>query len=381
MIDIPGKIPVRIFPFFWVLIAMIGWLNSQSITGTAIWSVVILISILVHEFGHALTAVAFGQKAEINLVGLGGVTKREGPSLAKWQDFLIVLNGPLAGLLLYFLASQAMPFVSKEKFFLYAYALDIAILVNLFWTLLNLLPVLPLDGGQLVRIVLEGIFGFKGLKMSLLLSIVLAGIFSVYFFISQQFLVGALFLMFGFESYRSWEEMGHMTNQDTDQHLQNLLEEALEEMRIGKKKEALDKFMLLREQAQRGALHLKATQYMARLLAEEGHFLQAYEWLMSIRKYLSSKDLCLLQQLTYKLHKWEESAQVGKEFYQKEPTSEAALMNALSYAIMGQAKPAVGWLRCAVQTGRTKNISEVIEKREFDAIRNTPEFQAWAKNL
>ncbi|MBA2369139.1 MAG: M50 family metallopeptidase [Candidatus Protochlamydia sp.] len=379
MIDIPGKIPIRIFPFFWVLIAMIGWLNSQSITGTAVWSGVILISILVHEFGHALTAVAFGQKAEINLVGLGGVTKREGPSLPKWQDFLIVLNGPLAGLLLFFLASQLAPFVPKEKFFLYAYALDIAILVNLFWTLLNLLPVLPLDGGQLVRIILEGIFGFKGLKLSLFLSIALAGIFSVFFLVSQQFLVGALFLMFGFESYRAWEEMRHVTHDDADEHLQKLLEEALEEMRIGKRKEALDKFMLLREQSKRGSMHVKATQYMARLLAEEGHYLQAYEWLMTIRKFLTNQDLSLLQQLTFKLHKWEESVQTGQEFYQKEPRPEAALLNAMSYAIMGQARPAVGWLR-AVQSGRA-DVSSVIEKREFDAIRETPEFQAWLKSL
>ncbi|MCE2982169.1 MAG: M50 family metallopeptidase, partial [Parachlamydia sp.] len=97
MIYIPGKIPIRIFPFFWLLIVMIGWLNTQSIPETAIWAAVIFISVLIHEFGHALTAVAFGQEAEISLVGLGGLTKREGPTLAKWKDFIIVLNGPLAG--------------------------------------------------------------------------------------------------------------------------------------------------------------------------------------------------------------------------------------------------------------------------------------------
>ena len=42
---------------------MIGWLNSALILGTAIWAVVILVSVLIHEYGHALTAFVFGQES------------------------------------------------------------------------------------------------------------------------------------------------------------------------------------------------------------------------------------------------------------------------------------------------------------------------------
>jgi hypothetical protein len=74
MIEIPGRIPLAIHPFFWVFAALIGWMNSQTILGTLIWVGIIVVSVVVHEFGHAITAVLFKQKARIQLIALGGVT-------------------------------------------------------------------------------------------------------------------------------------------------------------------------------------------------------------------------------------------------------------------------------------------------------------------
>lgn len=37
MIEIPGRIPLAIHPFFWVFAALIGWLNSGSPLGALIW--------------------------------------------------------------------------------------------------------------------------------------------------------------------------------------------------------------------------------------------------------------------------------------------------------------------------------------------------------
>lgn len=379
MISIPGRIPIHIFPFFWFLILMIGWLNSSSILGTIIWSVVILFSVIIHEYGHALTALVFGQRAEINLVGLGGLTKRQGPKLAHWKEFIIVLNGPLAGFMIFILAYYLLDFLG-EKNSMMIYALEVAINVNLFWTLLNLLPVLPLDGGHLLRILLEGTFGIRGLKLAFLISIVLASLIGIYFFLIQQVLMGALFLMLAFESYRAWADIRGMAPQDTDQQLQNLIQEGVEELQHGHLQEAFAKFSSVRHQAPKGMLYVTATQYAARILTEQGNLKLAYDWLYPLKNRLSIDYLRLLQQLAYRIQEWDAAVQIGQQTYQQEPSIETALINAFSYAIMGKAPPAIGWLRCAVQLG-LPNVQKVIEKREFDAIRDSDAFQKWLKSL
>jgi stage IV sporulation protein FB len=378
MISIPGRIPIHIFPFFWILILMIGWLNSATLMGTMVWSVVILISVLIHEYGHALTALAFGQTAEISLVGLGGLTKRDGPKLAKWKEFIIVLNGPLAGFMLFIVAYQLLGLVGERKSVL-AYGIEVAVNVNLFWTILNLLPVLPLDGGHLLRILLEGAFGLKGLKLAFFASIVLAVLIALYFFLIQQVLMGALFFMLAFESYRAWADVKSLSPQDTDQQLQDLIKQGIEELKAGHPQDALAKFTYVRQQAPKGVLYVNATQYAARILVEQGHLKQAYDWLFPLKNRLSADYVRLLQQLAYRTQEWEEAVKIGQEAYQLEPSVDIALTNALSYAIIGEATPAVGWLRCAIQLG-LQNVQQIIAKREFDAIRDSTVFQTWLKS-
>lgn len=381
MISIPGPIPIQIFPFFWFLIIMIGWLNSASIIGTAIWALVIFISVLFHEYGHALTAVAFGQKAEIQLVGLGGLTKREGKHLKRWKEFLIILNGPLAGFLLAFLSAFLIYWMGAgEKRSLVAYAFEVAFNVNLFWTILNLLPVLPLDGGHLLRVLLEGAFGVRGLKLACLISLVLAFVLGLYFFLIQQLLIGALFLMMAFEGYRSWSDVKELSSDDLNQELQRLLKEGIEDLEEGRQQEAWDKLTWVRGHVSKGLLYVTATQYAARLLAEQGKLKQAYDWLLPLKKRLSPDYLFLLQQLAYRMQEWEETVKIGEQLYQESPSAEVPLLTALSYAIMGQAKQAVGWLRCAAQMG-IPNLQQIVAKREFDAIRETEDFQSWVRSL
>ncbi len=381
MISIPGPIPIRIFPFFWLLILMIGWINSASLLGTAIWAVVIFISVLFHEYGHALTAIAFGQTAEIQLVGLGGLTKREGKHVKRWKEFLIILNGPLAGFLLAFLTILFIPWVAaREKHSLLLYALEVAFNVNIFWTILNLLPVLPLDGGHLLRVLLEGAFGVRGLKITCFVSMLLAAVIGGYFFLIQQLLVGALFLMMAFEGYRSWIEVKGLSSEDLNQELHDLLKEGIADLEEGRQQEAWEKLTWVRGHVSKGLLYVTATEYAARLLAEQGKLKQAYDWLLPLKNRLSPDYLFLLQQLAYRMQEWEETVKIGEQLYSQAPSAEVPLLTASSYAIMGQAKQAVGWLRCASQMG-ISNLQDILAKREFDAIRQTEEFQSWLRTL
>src|SRR3972149_11388238 len=105
MIRIPGKIPIIIHPTFFIIAALIGYINSFSLIGTLIWIGIILVSVIIHEFGHALTALIFGQKPRIELVALGGLTYHEGGGLPYWKQFIIVFDGPLFGFFLFIFAS------------------------------------------------------------------------------------------------------------------------------------------------------------------------------------------------------------------------------------------------------------------------------------
>lgn len=375
MISWRGPIPITILPFFWFLILMIGWLSSQTVEGTLIWSSVIFISVLVHEFGHALTAVFFGQKAEIYLEGMGGVTRREGPSISKWKDFVIVLNGPLAGFSLY-LASVALFPWALSRGGVVLYFVKVMQNVNLFWTILNLFPVLPLDGGHLLRLFLEGFFGFRGLKISLLFSVVFGALCAIFFLLIGQFFIGILFLMLAFESFKGWGAIKGMQPQDESAQLQFFLNQAKMELEKGNPESALEKIHTIRQNTATGILYTTATELGARIFMNNREWQHAYDWLSPLRSELSPFSLVALQQTAYQLEKWKEVAMIGKEAYQQSPSIQTALLNAYSYGVLGEAIPSAGWLRCAHQMGLI-DVQEVLKKKEFDRVRNDPAFKTF----
>src|SRR5574338_1296702 len=148
MITLPRNIPLYVHPSFWILASLIGWLGSQSLIQFGLWVVVVFMSVLVHELGHALTARIWYQRVHIELGPMGGLTVRKDQSRGKFREFLIVLMGPLCGILLSFFAFFLLgtsPLNPNLSFFLY-----ITYVANLFWSLFNLLPVHPLDGGKLM---------------------------------------------------------------------------------------------------------------------------------------------------------------------------------------------------------------------------------------
>jgi Zn-dependent protease len=379
MLKIPGRIPITVYPFFWLLAALIGWINTLNIAATLVWCVIIFFSVLIHEYGHALTAMSFGQRAQIDLVAMGGLTQRRGPKLKLWQEFIIVLNGPIAGFLL-FLAAYHLKYIleAQQASPFWLYVLTVTYSVNFFWTIVNLLPIQPLDGGRLLSIVLEAIFGLKGIKTALFLSFLISGMIGLAFFSFHAFLPGALFLLLTFESYRSWRSSLSLTEQDQNFIIQHLLKEAEKDMAHGHQKESINKLERIREITKAGVVYFTATQYLANLLAEEGRYKEAYEILSPLKKKLDADSLRLLHHLAYRSGDWQAAIDVGNRSHQSYPSYDTALLNAFCHAFLGQARPAVGWLQCAIREG-LPNLKEVFDKSEFDPIRGDPIFQGIKK--
>lgn len=374
-----GSIPIRVQPFFLILIFLIGWLSTQSIPLSFVWAFVIFISVLVHEMGHALTARSFDQKVMIELFGMGGVTYRQGPPLRKWQDFAIVFNGPLAGFALAAAAYLLLKTVGINSNGLLSYLLIVTFNVNIFWTVINLLPVHPLDGGHLLRILLEGMIGFRGTQAALLLSTLIGLGLSIAFFMIYFWIAGALFFMFTFESFRKFQSTLQFSRNDQSEELQALYKEAEEARRSGRDERALALYEELRRKTGEGVLYMGASESAAQILVNLGRLKEAYAIMQPISKKLSANSLFLLHQLAYELGEWKEAVKIGKQVFQQRPEYETAAVNSLSHAALGETEPAVGWLRAAIDAG-LPNLSELLRKKEYDSIRDSDQFKKFVND-
>lgn len=373
MTESSRKIPIKVQPLFWLIAFFIGWVSATGLMNILLAVLVIFISVIIHEMGHALTATLFGQRARIELAAFGGFTYREGRRLKLWEEFLVVLNGPLSGFLIFLISWFVLTFADfKNPALLFTF--KFATIVNLFWTIVNLVPVLPLDGGHLLSIVLEAIFGFRGVKMAVVVGLVIAIAVSIFFFAIGAFLIGALFLLLTFESFRSLRYYKLFTERDRDYDIQELMKRGEEELRKGSEESALAKFEEVRAKAKAGILYTMATEEMARILKSQERYEEAYKLLSPIQKTLSQENTPLLHQLAFLNRDFPKVAELSKESYQLAPSAETALMNALSFAEIKESDAALGWLECAFREGIGMP-KKVLSRHEWDAFRGDPRFQ------
>src|SRR5262249_8522202 len=135
------------------------------------WIAVVFFSVLVHELGHAWVSVLFGYRPAIQLVWTGGLTQPNGGASVPWhRDVLLTLAGPGMGLLLAgasFMVRRTLP----QSGFLHGVLGELPV-VNLLWSLFNLVPVLPMDGGRVAHALLMRLFGRRGFLLSQLVSLI-----------------------------------------------------------------------------------------------------------------------------------------------------------------------------------------------------------------
>ncbi len=123
-----------------------------TIYGAAIATALLLLgSVLMHELGHSLVARSQGIKVNsITLFLFGGVASISQESKTPGQAFQVAIAGPLVSLLLFILLSGLFFAIPGETTPLKVMAGSLAS-INLILALFNLLPGLPLDGGQILK--------------------------------------------------------------------------------------------------------------------------------------------------------------------------------------------------------------------------------------
>lgn len=208
-------IPVRVTPMFWLGTAILGWPAMRDGPPYLImWALVCFVSILVHELGHALVARWLGcHVIECALYLMGGVAVyHPGPRHTQGKSILIALAGPGAGFILWGL----MVFVIMVPLLTFAndrldpnmarlidFGVEQWLFINLIWGLVNLLPVLPLDGGRVCLGVCESLNRYGGERTALRISVGVAGLVAFYFFSVHRTYAGVLFLSLAINNWQS----------------------------------------------------------------------------------------------------------------------------------------------------------------------------------
>lgn len=226
-------IPVRVHPLFWVITLMFG-IASGSLLLVPIWVVVVFISILIHELGHAFAFRWYGLRSSIVLHGMGGLTVPESVSwggtwaniaLRPREEIVISLSGPFAGFLFaaILIAGVTLTGGSVTTFNLLGFIplplnsfvpyggwlvselVHQFLWVNIFWGLINLVPVIPLDGGNVARHTLVQYDPYDGVRKSLQLSTIAGGVVALVALIFLRSIYMAF--LFGFLAFQSYQAL------------------------------------------------------------------------------------------------------------------------------------------------------------------------------
>ncbi len=170
-------IPVKIDPSFLFVCALLAYGRLSMPALLVEWLIVVFVSILVHELGHALVVRWFGLSPQITFYSLGGLTSwREEGEVSPQRRILISLAGPFAGFIFggtVFLSNYALPDLYADRFGARTY-IDL-LFVNLGWGVFNLLPILPLDGGNVAYSVEQMVTKRHSGVITRLISLLVAG--------------------------------------------------------------------------------------------------------------------------------------------------------------------------------------------------------------
>ena len=148
-------IPVYVeFSFLLLLLLFVS--SEQSFTFGVASALVLAISVVLHELGHALTAGAFGFRTrDITLSLLGGCASLISLPRKAWQELLTALAGPLVSFAIAGAVLMLDVFEVRIENLWLRSVLSYALWMNVMLGVFNLLPGFPMDGGRIFRSVMR----------------------------------------------------------------------------------------------------------------------------------------------------------------------------------------------------------------------------------
>jgi Zn-dependent protease/predicted transcriptional regulator len=220
-------IPVSIHWTFVLILIFFGWrglasgLSNEATLAFLGFILLLFVCVLLHEFGHALTARRFGIKTHsIVLLPIGGVASLEKMPENPKEELLVALAGPAVNIVI---AAILWPFAdvsllfpeSPEDFVLFkaeiSYAISYLFFVNIMLVIFNMLPAFPMDGGRVLRAILSfSMQPHKATKVAatigqvLAIGFILLGLFSTQ--VNPFIIIIGLFIFLGAKSESDFKQ-------------------------------------------------------------------------------------------------------------------------------------------------------------------------------
>lgn len=371
------KIQVNISPLFFLTAGIIGWINSWNLFGAIIWALIIFVSVLVHEFGHALISVAFGQRAEIRLVTFGGLTTPIGKKLSLFKEFLVVAAGPFFSFLLFVVGSLALMYLPIGNPIVIS-CLQLFRFINLFWTFVNLMPILPLDGGQMLRIMIEGVSKRNSFKIASYVSLIFATLLALVSFLFGLFLIGAIFILFVFQNFDTLQKLKSYTDEDMNENNQkdiDCIENLLQAQRDDEAKLKLKQLLL---KTKKGVIHSLGAQYLSKIYAKENEWKKCHELLGPIEHELKDVSQFIYLQSCYFVHDYQKVVDLSPQCFRQMQIYQVALFASHAYARLFEVKSSILWMKTALSFKQI-SFDQAIKDESYDGIRQNEIFEKFVK--
>lgn len=432
-------IPVKIDPSFLLVCALLAFPRLTEPVLLIEWLAVVFISILVHELGHALTVRSFGMSPQILLYSMGGLTSwQDEKGISHARRIVISLAGPFAGFLFggaVLLSNIAMPDLFADHFGRQTY-MDL-LWVNWGWGIFNLLPVLPLDGGNVVYSIEQWVTKKPGGTIARAVSLIVSGGAALLAFVAGETWIALIMTWFAWNNvsalfqsfqYSRDEQMlptieqarAAVKNNDgatavrlakdalssarsaaiESEAQQVLLQGLILENEIESAKKEADRLQALRgqtallqalagferdqlpraipviEHAYKSSLSPDLNFTLANALITAGRMREAAALVAEQRQPEYAAGLyAMLQKAAFDSGEYELSSDAGRRAFEMTKEPGVAYNIACAEARAGRDDEAMAWVNRAVEAG-FRDVGALASDDDFAALRSRPEFEA-----
>ena len=207
---------IRVY-LHWTFVLLLGWILFSHLRighdWLAAWKGVGFIialfgCVLLHEFGHALTAKRYGiHTQDITLLPIGGIARLERLPENPRQELWVTLAGPAVNVVIALVLFVILWFAYHLNDFFQVKPFDGSFLLQLMWVnvflgIFNLLPAFPMDGGRILRALLSMRLGrAKATRIAANIGQVMAIVFGIAGFFGNPMLIFiAIFVYLGAEA-------------------------------------------------------------------------------------------------------------------------------------------------------------------------------------